>query len=107
NAGDAGARIIALQAALKQGRASVFRRVEGVMAGMEASRASLATIIRLETVGRNIAKIVAGIALVAVQTTMLALSGSVEAARAGDAGRGFSLVSTDIRALARETASNA
>jgi methyl-accepting chemotaxis protein len=107
NASDAGVRIIALQAALAQGRVAVSRLVEGVTTAVEAGRASLATILRLETVGRNIAKIVDGIALVAVQTTMLALSGSVEAARAGDAGRGFSLVSTDIRALARETASNA
>ena len=45
-------------------------------------------------------------ALVAVQTTMLAVSGSVEAARAGDAGRGFALVSGDIRGLARETSDN-
>ncbi len=33
---------------------------------------------------------------------MLAVSGAVEAARAGDAGRGFALVSNDIRSLARE-----
>jgi methyl-accepting chemotaxis protein len=33
---------------------------------------------------------------------MLAVSGAVEAARAGDAGRGFALVSNDIRGLARE-----
>jgi methyl-accepting chemotaxis protein len=46
------------------------------------------------------------VAVVAVQTTMLAVSGSVEAARAGDAGRGFALVSSDIRGLARETSSN-
>jgi methyl-accepting chemotaxis protein len=37
---------------------------------------------------------------------MLAVSGSVEAARAGDAGRGFALVSGDIRGLARDTAAN-
>jgi methyl-accepting chemotaxis protein len=33
---------------------------------------------------------------------MLAVSGAVEAARAGDTGRGFALVSNDIRSLARE-----
>jgi methyl-accepting chemotaxis protein len=37
---------------------------------------------------------------------MLAVSGSVEAARAGDAGRGFALVSNDIRGLARDAAQN-
>jgi methyl-accepting chemotaxis protein len=34
---------------------------------------------------------------------MLAVSGAVEAARAGDTGRGFAVVSNDIRNLARET----
>jgi methyl-accepting chemotaxis protein len=34
---------------------------------------------------------------------MLAVSGSVEAARAGDSGRGFAVVSNDIRGLARKT----
>jgi methyl-accepting chemotaxis protein len=34
------------------------------------------------------------------------VSGSVEAARAGDAGRGFAVVSNDIRSLAREASQN-
>ena len=51
-------------------------------------------------------KIVDAIALIAVQTSMLAVSGSVEAARAGEAGRGFAVVSGDIRSLAREAANN-
>jgi len=37
---------------------------------------------------------------------MLAVSGSVEAARAGDSGRGFAIVSSDIRTLAREASAN-
>jgi methyl-accepting chemotaxis protein len=57
-------------------------------------------------VGRRIEKIVDAIALMAVQTSMLAVSGSVEAARAGDAGRGFAVVSNDIRSLAREASHN-
>jgi methyl-accepting chemotaxis protein len=52
-------------------------------------------------------KIVGSISLVAVQTNMLALAGSVEAARAGASGRGFAVVSGDIRTLARDSAANA
>ena len=44
------------------------------------TRTSLATIVRSETVGRRIEKIIDAIALMAVQTSMLAVSGSVEAA---------------------------
>jgi methyl-accepting chemotaxis protein len=61
----------------------------------------------LENSGRRIEKIVDGIALVAVQTNMLAVSGSVEAARAREFGRGFAVVSSDIRSLSRQSADSA
>ena len=60
--------------------------MSGVSASLETTRGSLATIGRLEAVGRNIEKIVNAISLVVVQTSMLAVSGAVEAARAGEAG---------------------
>ena len=101
-AGDA--RAEAMAAVLEESRASVGRLVSGVAEALEDTRGSLGAIARLETVGRQIEKIVDGIALVAVQTSMLAVSGSVEAARAGDSGRGFAVVSSDIRNLAREAA---
>ena len=47
----------------------------------------------------KIEKIVDAIMLITVQTSMLAVSGSVEAARAGDAGRGFAVVSNDDQKL--------
>jgi len=73
---------------------------------LQGTQSSVATIKRLEGVGRRIEKIVEAISLVAVQTSMLAVSGAVEAARAGETGRGFAVVSNDIRALAREAAEN-
>jgi methyl-accepting chemotaxis protein len=106
NANSAVERAAVLEKAIREGRASASKLVEGVSASLETTKASLLTIVRLETVGRNIEKIVDAIALVAIQTTMLAVSGSVEAARAGNAGRGFALVSGDIRSLARDTSSN-
>jgi methyl-accepting chemotaxis protein len=72
-----------------------------VQASREAG-ASLERVVGLETTSRQIDKIVDGIALIAVKTSMLAVSGAVEAARAGDAGRGFAVVSGDISVLARE-----
>jgi methyl-accepting chemotaxis protein len=95
-----------MEAALRESRAAVERLVAGVGAALADTRGSIATIARSETVGRRIEKIVDAIALIAVQTSMLAVSGSVEAARAGDAGRGFALVSNDIRSLAREASQN-
>jgi methyl-accepting chemotaxis protein len=95
-------RVASIQKILVSSRSSVEELIAGVIDALEKTRISLATIVQLEAVGRKIEKIVDSIALVTIQTNMLAVSGAVEAARAGDAGRGFSLVSNDIRGLARE-----
>ncbi|WP_244532428.1 methyl-accepting chemotaxis protein [Methylocapsa palsarum] len=99
-------RVTQMEAGLKESRAAVARLVGGVGVGLADTRASVKTIVRSETVGRRIEKIVDAMALIAIQTSMLAVSGSVEAARAGDAGRGFAVVSNDIRSLAREASQN-
>jgi methyl-accepting chemotaxis protein len=102
NAEQATERVGVISGALGDSRRAVEKLVDGVTAALNETRASLDILVGLEGVGRRIEKIVDGIGLVAVQTTMLAVSGSVEAARAGDAGRGFAVVSSDIRSLARE-----
>jgi len=95
-------RVGMMEGALSESRTSIEQLVIGVNDALIQTRGSLQTIIELEIVGRRIEKIVDSIALVTVQTSMLAVSGAVEAARAGDSGRGFALVSNDIRGLARE-----
>jgi methyl-accepting chemotaxis protein len=102
NATAAGEQIGIMEGSLASSRTAVEQLMTGVGAAVESARGNLETIGQLEGIGRRIDKIVGAIALVAMQTTMLAVSGSVEAARAGSAGRGFALVSADIRALARE-----
>jgi methyl-accepting chemotaxis protein len=106
NARSADERVQSLQASLRQGGNAVESLVTGITSALSATQASMATIKRLEGVGRRMEKIVEAIALVAVQTNMLAVSGSVEAARAGDSGQGFAVVSSDIRNLSREASEN-
>jgi len=102
----ADSRVANLSAALQDGRKKVENLVAGIATALQGSQSNLTTIKRLEGVGRKIEKIVEAIALIAVQTSMLAVSGAVEAARAGEAGRGFAVVSNDIRILSREASEN-
>jgi len=85
--------------------------VEGIVGAIAeaaaSSKESVKQVFELELVSRKIDKIVDAIGNVAIQTNMLAVNGSVESARAGEYGKGFAVVSTDIRNLARDSAGNA
>ena len=91
---------------LAASRDAVAKLSRGVLEAVTEGQADIGLVASLEKGSRQIEKIVDRIALVAVQTNMLAVSGSVEAARAGEAGRGFQVVSADIRNLARDASEN-
>ncbi len=92
---------------LREGSEKITRLSESVAGSGRETKAVIGLIGSLEIAARQIEKIVDRIALVAVQTNMLAGHGSIEAARAGEAGRGFAVVSSDIRNLARDSTDNA
>ena len=93
-----------MSASIKEIAAQVSKSNETASDAVEKAERTNNTVENLHAASNQIGEIVNLINDIAEQTNLLALNATIEAARAGEAGKGFAVVASEVKSLAAQTA---
>ncbi|TLP44795.1 HAMP domain-containing protein [Cohaesibacter sp. CAU 1516] len=92
-----------LAASIEEIKRQVTETTSVVNQATKATRVTTETISGLSLSAQKIGDVVAMIQAIAEQTNLLALNATIEAARAGEHGKGFAVVASEVKELANQT----